>query len=168
MENIDPSKIICRRASTKDVEGIFRLYESLSTEDLYMRFLYIKRPSIEEIERYIKDPNMIVYVAEYDGKIIAEGVLHRSGEVAVVVHPSYRRKGVGKTIARILYEEAKKMKIRSIFFYTSPDNYPIIKISRSLGCRLRMVEGLYMGIIDICLDENKESEAEKNEHKTSL
>ncbi|MEZ0289673.1 MAG: GNAT family N-acetyltransferase [Sulfolobales archaeon] len=142
--------LLIRRASIDDAEEIYRLYNSLSEEDLYMRFLYIKHPSVEEIKSYLSDPNCIVYVAETCNEIVAEGFLHRSGEIAIVVHPRFRRRGIAKKIFIRLYEEARKIGIERIFFYTSPLNIPVIKIARRFGCRLRLIEDLYMGIVDIC------------------
>lgn len=162
------TELVFRKALPEDAERIYELYDSLSTEDLYMRFLCIRRPSIDEIRGYLRDPNCIVYIAEHQGRVVAEGFLHRSGEVAVVVHPMFRRRGIARRLSRILYEEAKRNGVRSIFFYTSPDNYPVIKIAKSLGCRLRFSEDLFMGIIDICPERDEDRGAGSRGDSPSL
>ncbi|MEL9929403.1 MAG: GNAT family N-acetyltransferase [Sulfolobales archaeon] len=142
--------LIIRRAGISDAEGIYKMYSLMSEEDLYRRFLYIKRPSKEEIEAYLRDPRCVIYIAEICGMVVGEGFLHRSGEIAIIVHPDFRGRGIGKRIFASLYKEARKMNIEKLFFYTSPHNIPVIRIAIRFGCRLRIVEGLYMGVIDIC------------------
>lgn len=149
--------IVFRRAYREDAKKILELYESLSPEDIYNRFLHMKKISLEEIESYLRDPKSVVYVAEHDKKIIGEGVLFSSGEVAVVVHPSYRRRGIGTRLLQILYEEARRRRIHRIFFYTSPDNTPVLRLAKRVGCRFRYSEGLYMGIMDVCSEEESSS-----------
>ncbi|MGC9010302.1 MAG: GNAT family N-acetyltransferase [Sulfolobales archaeon] len=156
--NMDTSNISInyRRAVEEDAEKIYRLYNSLSQEDIYNRFLHMKKISLEEIKSYLRDPRCVVYVAEHNNEIIGEGVLYLSGEVAVVVHPSYRRRGIGKTLLKLLHEEAQKRRLKRMFFYTSPENTPVIKLASGLGCKFRYVDGLYMGLIDVCPPESNE------------
>jgi ribosomal protein S18 acetylase RimI-like enzyme len=154
--SISDPKIKFRRAVEEDAEKIYKLYTSLSQEDIYNRFLHMKKISLEEIKSYLRDPKCIVYVAEHNNEIIGEGVLYLSGEVAVVVHPSYRRRGIGKNLLRLLHEEAQKRRLKRMFFYTSPENTPVIKLASGLGCKFRYVDGLYMGLIDVCPPESNE------------
>ncbi len=144
------SEMIYRRAVEEDAEKIYELYKSLSPEDIYDRFLHVKKVSLEEIKSYLRDPKCIVYIAEHNNKVVGEGVLYISGEVAVVVHPSYRKRGIGKTLLRLLHQEAMRKRISRIFFYTSPENAPVIKLASGLGCKFRYIDGLYMGIIEVC------------------
>jgi len=122
-----------RKAEEKDWEKILELYNSLSSEDLYLRFFSYHRLTLEEAKKIVSGGDHYTIVAESEGKIIGEGTLYNDGEFALVVHPNYRRMGIGTEIVRKLIEKAKEEKLCGVKFYTLPDNYPMIRIGKKLG-----------------------------------
>ncbi|MEJ2779891.1 GNAT family N-acetyltransferase [Stygiolobus sp. CP850M] len=122
-----------RKAEEKDWEKILELYNSLSSEDLYLRFFSYHRLTPEEAKKIVSGGDHYTIVAESEGKIIGEGTLYNDGEFALVVHPNYRRIGIGTEIVKKLIEKAKEEKLCEVKFYTLPDNYPMIRIGKKLG-----------------------------------
>jgi glucosamine-phosphate N-acetyltransferase len=70
-------------------------------------------------DKISKDPNYVIYVAEYNGEIIGATTLlieqkfiHDGGKVGhiedVVIRKEYQGKGVGKKIVNVLLKYAKK------------------------------------------------------------
>jgi GNAT superfamily N-acetyltransferase len=122
-----------RKAEEKDWEKILELYNSLSSEDIYLRFFSYHRLTPEEAKKIVSGGDHYTIVAESEEKIIGEGTLYNDGEFALVVHPNYRRIGIGTEIVKKLIEKAKEEKLCGVKFYTLPDNYPMIRIGKKLG-----------------------------------
>jgi GNAT superfamily N-acetyltransferase len=122
-----------RKAEEKDWEKILELYNSLSSEDIYLRFFSYHRLTPEEAKKIVSGGDHYTIVAESEAKIIGEGTLYNDGEFALVVHPNYRRIGIGTEIVKKLIEKAKEEKLCEVKFYTLPDNYPMIRIGKKLG-----------------------------------
>ncbi|MBP1358316.1 MAG: GNAT family N-acetyltransferase [Sulfolobus sp.] len=125
-----------REANINDWEQILKLYDSLSDEDLYLRFFTYHRLTEEEARKIADTRNHYTVVAEVDGKIIGEASLYSDGELAVVVVPEYRRFGIGTELVKRLIEYGKKAGMKSIKFYTLPENYPMIRIGKKLGFKI--------------------------------
>lgn len=129
-----------RKADKDDWEKIYKLYNSLSDEDLYLRFFHLYRITEEDAKKIASGGDHITYLAEVDGKVVGEATLHMDGEFALVVDREYRNLGIGTMLVKQLIEEAKKLGLKVIKFYTLPENTPMIKIGKKLGFKIRVDE----------------------------
>jgi RimJ/RimL family protein N-acetyltransferase len=137
-----------RKANFSDVEGIYNLYSSLSPDDLYMRFFSFKRLSEQDIVNLTKS-SKVTLIAVIDSEIIGEISLYDDGEFSLVVKPEHRRKGIGTLLVKSIIEEAKKLGMTKVKFYTLPDNIPMIKIGKKLGFTLRFSSDEVFGILSL-------------------
>ncbi|WP_410544583.1 GNAT family N-acetyltransferase [Acidianus sp.] len=118
-----------KKANFSDVEGIYNLYNSLSPDDLYMRFFSFKRLSEQDVVNLTKS-SKVTLIAVIDSEIVGEISLYDDGEFSLVVKPEHRRKGIGTLLVKSIIEEAKKLGMTKVKFYTLPDNIPMIKIGK--------------------------------------
>jgi RimJ/RimL family protein N-acetyltransferase len=137
-----------RKANFSDVEGIYNLYNSLSPDDLYMRFFSFKRLSEQDIVNLTKS-SKVTLIAVIDSEIVGEISLYDDGEFSLVVKPEHRRKGIGTLLVKSIIEEAKKLGMTKVKFYTLPDNIPMIKIGKKLGFTLRFSSDEVFGILSL-------------------
>ncbi|MCY0883918.1 MAG: GNAT family N-acetyltransferase [Acidianus infernus] len=137
-----------RKANFSDVEGIYNLYNSLSPDDLYMRFFSFKRLSEQDIANLTKSSKATL-IAVIDSEIVGEISLYEDGEFSLVVKPEHRRKGIGTMLVKSIIEEAKKLGMSKVKFYTLPDNIPMIKIGKKLGFTLRFSSDEVFGILSL-------------------
>ncbi|QIW24887.1 GNAT family N-acetyltransferase [Sulfolobus sp. S-194] len=128
--------VVYRKARPDDWKGILELYNSLSDDDLYLRFFTFHKLTEEEAKKIAETKEHYTVIAEIDGKIVGEASIYFDGEFAVVVHPDYRRLGIGTELVKKLIEFAKKTGIKRVRFYTLPENYPMIKIGKKLGFKI--------------------------------
>ena len=138
-----------REATRGDIEGLYRLYQSLTPEDLYMRFFSFHRVSHEEIEQLFSRQDHITLLAEIDGEIVGEATLYDDGEFSVAVKPNQRRGGIGTELVAELIRRAKKMGISKVKFYTLPENYPMIRIGKKLGFKMEYDEDKVKGVLEL-------------------
>jgi GNAT superfamily N-acetyltransferase len=71
---------------------------------------YERCPTVAEL-RELDRPGRLMVLAELDGKVVGSGLSDRSGDgeragLTARVHPSYRRRGVGTDVLRVLAEHA--------------------------------------------------------------
>lgn len=129
-------QIKIRRATYDDYDKIYELYNSLSEQDLYLRYFHYYRPSLDELKNLVLQKDHITLVAEIDGKIVGEGSLYNDGEFSLVVASEYRKQSVGTEIVKALIQEAKNRKMKVVKFYTLPENIPMIKLGQKLNFKL--------------------------------
>jgi len=141
--------VIYREAKSDDWEDILKLYDSLSDEDLYLRFFTYHRLTEEEAKRIADTRNHYTVIAEVDGKIVGEASLYSDGELAVVVAPDFRKYGIGTELVKRLIEYGKKHGMKIIKFYTLPENIPMIKIGRKLGFKIVEREDEVFAYLDL-------------------
>ena len=110
----DPLQII-RQATIEDIGAILQLIESLESAGILVRR---SRELLEmEIERFT--------VIEHDNRIIACAALYpfpddQACELAcVVVHPEYRKAGIGRILIDHLEDHARKQGYRRLFVLTT-------------------------------------------------
>jgi len=138
-----------REAKIDDWEDILKLYDSLSDEDLYLRFFTYHRLTEEEAKRIADTRNHYTVIAEVDGKIVGEASLYSDGELAVVVAPDFRKYGIGTELVKKLIEYGKKHGMKAIKFYTLPENIPMIKIGKKLGFKIVEREDEVFAYLDL-------------------
>lgn len=109
------SSIKIRKLQRRDIHNGFLL-----SLDSLRKTSHIKPKKADIIfDKISKDPNYVIYVAEYNGEIIGATTLlieqkfiHDGGKVGhiedVVVRKEYQGKGVGKKIVNLLLKHAQK------------------------------------------------------------
>lgn len=65
-------QIKIRKAVKEDWEKIYQLYNSLSDEDLYLRFFHLYRITEEDAKRIASNEDHVTFLAEVDGKVVGE------------------------------------------------------------------------------------------------
>jgi RimJ/RimL family protein N-acetyltransferase len=130
-----------------DFNGLLELYDSLSPDDIFYRFMSFHKISPEEISFLINDKNHVTIVAEIDGKVVGEASLFGDGEIAVVVHPQYRNRGIGTKLVKSLIDLGKSLGMTTFKFFTLPDNIPMIKIGRKLGFDIKIKEDEVVAVL---------------------
>ncbi len=140
-------RVLYRLVKHEDFQGLKELYESLSTDDIFYRFMSYHKVTDDDIWFLISDKNHVTIVAEVDGKIIGEASLFMDGEIAVVVHPNFRRRGIGTSLVKNLIDIGKALGIKTFKFYTLPDNIPMIRIGRKLGFNIKIGEDEVVAVL---------------------
>jgi len=108
-----------------DKEGLLDFFKRIPEEDRF--FLKEDVTDATVIERWADSldyTRVIPLLGEHNGKIIADGTLHRSragarkhiGEIRIVVDPAYRNRGVGRSLLHKLAELAKDRDIEKVMF----------------------------------------------------
>ncbi len=113
--------------------------------------LYALRPDAENrarklVERYLEDPNSVLLVAEASGRVvgIARGELRdnpllEASPLGVIVelyvHPSYRRRGVGRMLVEELARRLKERGARALAAEFPYLNEIAVSFYRKLGFR---------------------------------
>lgn len=96
------------------------------------------------LEMILADPSRArIYVARQDGKVVAMAALHftistaEGGKVAgledCIVHPDYRRRGIGKALLAYVLEQARAEGALRVMLLTDGDNTRAQALYRQLG-----------------------------------
>ena len=96
------------------------------------------------LEMILADPSRArIYVARQDGKVVAMAALHftistaEGGKVAgledCIVHPDYRRRGIGKALLAHVLEQARAEGALRVMLLTDGDNTRAQALYRQLG-----------------------------------
>jgi L-amino acid N-acyltransferase YncA len=100
----DGTRVVLKGLTHNDRDALHQFFSRIPEED--RKFLKHDVSRKEVVEAWLKDINysrVFPLLAEVDGKIVADGTLHRRtsgwlkhvGEVRIVVDPAFRRKGLG-------------------------------------------------------------------------
>ena len=126
---------------SEDKERLLRFFNSLSEETIMLRFLRPVRYFEPEVERILdKSHTPIAIIASKEGPIIGSGEVYRirsdEGELAIVVHDNYRRRGLGTLIMYMLFTEARGKGFTKIHAYTHETNVPMKRLAQKFGGKL--------------------------------
>lgn len=107
-----------RKARISDVENLLELVNGFAAQNLMLP----RGP--QYIFENIRDYAVIVD----DGRIVACGSLHvlwnDMAEIrSMAIHPDYQKRGLGRRLADFLTEEAKQLRIKSIFTFTLSEDF---------------------------------------------
>lgn len=127
-----------RNASVKDLRRMHKL-ERICFKRGFQRV---------QIESLLLNPNAFSLVFEDKKKIIGSLILYTDGNGAKVltigVHPSFRRKGIGKKLMFEAEAIVKSLKLSNINLEVSTNNVPAINLYTSLGFQFDgVVENYY-------------------------
>lgn len=132
--------IVCRRATVDDVSALVdyrvRFLNELFDHPEDDETAVVRKSLLEYLTRAIPSKDFIVWVAEYDGKIIGTGgmvvwekpAIYRgveSGKLGYLLNfytvPEARRKGVGTRLLSEVIKEAKSLGLKYLHLHASKD-----------------------------------------------
>jgi predicted N-acetyltransferase YhbS len=127
---------IIRSLEVRDSEDISRIQEAITKEHSTIDYHRI-------IEEEVKKDNRVSFVAELDGKVVGFIItyilyggfgLEKSAWIGLFgVEPKYMGSGIGKRMAREVFDELTKMNIKNIFTSVKWDSVDLLSFFKSLG-----------------------------------
>lgn len=149
MQNQKREELIVRTATRDDWEAIYKLYNSLTEEDLYMRFFHFYRLSVEDAVKMSEGGDHVTFLAFSGNRLVGEATLHMTGEVSLVTDRDYRGKGIGSVLMRHLLSVARALGIKEVRFYTLPENLPMISLGRKFGFKVVLEGDEVIGTLEL-------------------
>ena len=128
--------LIIRNLEIGDSEDISRIQESITKEPSTIDYHKI-------IQEEVKKDNSVNVVAEIDGKLVGFIItyilyggfgLEKSAWIGLFgVEPKYMGSGIGKRMAKEVFDELTKMNIKNIFTSVKWDSLDLLSFFKSLG-----------------------------------
>jgi len=128
--------LIIRNLKIGDSEDISRIQESITKELSAIDYHKI-------VQEEVKKDNSVNVVAELDGKVVGFIItyilyggfgLEKSAWIGLFgVEPKYMGSGIGKRMAREVFDELMKMDIKNIFTSVKWDSVDLLSFFKSLG-----------------------------------
>ena len=129
-------KLIIRNLKIGDSEDISRIQESITKEPSTIDYHKV-------VQEEVKKDNSVNVVAELDGKVVGfiiTYILHggfgleKSAWIGLFgVEPKYMGSGIGKRMAKEVFDELTKMNIKNIFTSVKWDSVDLLSFFKSLG-----------------------------------
>ncbi|MBN2328973.1 MAG: GNAT family N-acetyltransferase [Candidatus Omnitrophica bacterium] len=138
----DGQEIELRRMVEADEQALFDFFNSLGADDVAFLKEDVTNPKV--IERWVKqiDYDRVIPILACKGnKILADATLHCNqygwsrhvGEIRIVTHPEYRKRGMGSILAREIFFLAIKLKLEKVMAHVLEDHQDGIKVFTRLG-----------------------------------
>ena len=128
--------LIIRNLKIGDSEDISRIQESITKEPSTIDYHKV-------VQEEVKKDNSVNVVAELDGKVVGfiiTYILHggfgleKSAWIGLFgVEPKYMGSGIGKRMAKEVFDELTKMNIKNIFTSVKWDSLDLLSFFKSLG-----------------------------------
>jgi predicted N-acetyltransferase YhbS len=128
--------LIIRNLDIGDSKDISRIQEAITTELSTIDYHKI-------VQEEVKKDNRVSFVAELDGKVVGFIItyilyggfgLEKSAWIGLFgVEPKYMGSGIGKRMAREVFDELTKMNIKNIFTSVKWDSVDLLSFFKSLG-----------------------------------
>lgn len=131
--------IVYRPMHLSDVDSVWRLFEKLKQENSQVSFIEI--PQKEELEEWLENENLFLYIAECKDEVVALLRATRGNEphkrhavtLSIGTHPEYRNQGIARELTNTGLEDMKKDGITIARVYIYSDNIPSINTILRLG-----------------------------------
>ncbi|MES1925535.1 GNAT family N-acetyltransferase [Salinisphaera sp. T31B1] len=145
----DNQRYIVRAIRPSDEPAVLDLLESLSPEEIRLRFFnYIRHFSHDMAARITQvdyDREVSLVVSAYDrpdelagmGTIIADPDGNEA-EFAILVHRNHTGVGLGRHLLDCLLRQAGAREIRTVYGDVLAQNKPMLSLARSLGFRIKI------------------------------
>ncbi len=138
----DEQSIIIRQMVKTDEKELLNFFRELAPEDLHYLKEDVTNPGV--IHRWAETldyKHVIPILSISDGKIVGDATLHRNcfgwsqhvGEIRIVTHPSFRRKGLGSLLAREIFFLALKLKLDKVVAQMMEEQKSAIQVFSRLG-----------------------------------
>jgi len=128
--------LIIRNLEIRDSEDISRIQESITKEPSTIDYHKV-------VQEEVKKDNSVTVVAELDGKVVGFIItyilyggfgLEKSAWIGLFgVEPKYMGSGIGKRMAKEVFDELTKMNIKNIFTSVKWDSVDLLSFFKSLG-----------------------------------
>ena len=128
--------LIIRNLKIGDSQDISRIQESITKEPSTIDYHKV-------VQEEVKKDNSVNVVAELDGKVVGfiiTYILHggfgleKSAWIGLFgVEPKYMGSGIGKRMAKEVFDELMKMDIKNIFTSVKWDSVDLLSFFKSLG-----------------------------------
>jgi len=128
--------LIIRRLEVRDSEDISRIQEAITKEPSTIDYHKV-------VQEEVKKDNRVSFVAELDGKVVGFIItyilyggfgLEKSAWIGLFgVEPKYMGSGIGKRMAKEVFDELTKMNIKNIFSSVKWDSIDLLSFFKSLG-----------------------------------
>jgi len=128
--------LIIRNLKVGDSEDISRIQESITKEKDTIDYHKI-------VQEEVKKDNSVNVVAELDGKVVGFIItyllhggfgLEQSAWIGLFgVEPKYMGSGIGKRMAKKVFDELTRMNIKNVFTSVKWDSFDILSFFKSLG-----------------------------------
>jgi len=128
--------LIIRNLEIGDSEDISRIQESITKEPSTIDYHKV-------VQEEVKKDNSVTVVAELDGKVVGFIItyilyggfgLEKSAWIGLFgVEPKYMGSGIGKRMAKEVFDELTKINIKNIFTSVKWDSVDLLSFFKSLG-----------------------------------
>jgi len=128
--------LIIRNLEIGDSKDISRIQESITKEPSTIDYHKV-------VQEEVKKDNRVSFVAELDGKVVGFIItyilyggfgLEKSAWIGLFgVEPKYMGSGIGKRMAKEVFDELTKMNIKNIFSSVKWDSIDLLSFFKSLG-----------------------------------
>ncbi len=129
-------KLLIRRLEERDSEDISRIQAAITKEPGTIDYRKV-------IEEEVKKDNRVSFVAELDGRVVGFIItyilyggfgLQKSAWIGLFgVEPKYMGSGIGKRMAKEVFDELTKINIKNIFTSVKWDSVDLLSFFKSLG-----------------------------------
>lgn len=140
--NHQRSAIKYREARLEDFEEIYDIFCQVLNEGKTYSYTLEEMTPERSLAYWISAPGTHCIVADVGGKVAGvaavrpnrTGRAHHVANASFIVHPSYRRHGVGRTLGERALKLAKKLKYKAMQFnFVVSQNTVSVALWRSLG-----------------------------------
>lgn len=140
----DGRRITLRLMQASDADELLAFARSLPPDDLLFLRRNITLPEVvSQWVRDIAEGRTVTVLSEDDGRLAGYGALHYNevlwtghvGEIRMLVHPDYRRLGLGNRLASELFAAAKDIGLKKIIVQMTPDQQGARVTFERLGFR---------------------------------
>ena len=128
--------LLIRKLQIDDAESICRIQESITKEPIIIDYRKVA-------EEEAKNRDGVSFVAELDGKVVGFMItyviyggfgLEKSAWIGVFgVEPKYMGSGIGKTLAKKIFDVITERGIKNIFTSVRWDSIDLLSFFKSLG-----------------------------------
>jgi len=139
-------KLTIRPIEISDTRALLAFANSLIAEDTFL-MLSGKKLTLAQEKKYVRDAvarmkkNEKIHMIALDGdSIVGSADVRRgekrkahTGEAGIAVLPSYRGKGLGKQLMRVLIAEGKRMGLRLLMLHCFENNTVALALYKKLG-----------------------------------
>jgi RimJ/RimL family protein N-acetyltransferase len=144
----DGTKLILRKIGVEDVDKSYEFFKNLPQED--RQYLRVDVLDKEQIKLRM-DPGPFDWcwriVAEKDNKIYADatvrspvtGWMRHTSEIRCIIHPDFKRKGLGSLLIWELFQKTLAEKSHMVFCDVMPEQKAAIAVLERLGFKLSMI-----------------------------
>jgi len=140
----DGEKIILRPMVKEDEQKLLAFFSRLPEKDrLFLRDNVTDPRVIKSWIDNLDYEHVLPILAEVDDRIIGDATLHRRttdqpqkiGEIRIVTDKDFRRRGLGKLLAKEIYFLALRMQMNQLVAEIVEDQHTVIQTFRKLGFR---------------------------------